>query len=261
MIDSILEYAGIGAEAVAVTLLFYRRIYRILPIFSLFLIWAISSDIIMVAVSHYLAFTDPRYTQVYLVELSLDSLVQFAVLVELTWSVLRPIRDALPRPTIVVIALILVLVAAALWPIAGWVTLPYPDPQFHTMMRLQQAFSILRVLFVVVLAGFSQLLAIGWRDRELQIATGLGFYSLMSLGGSILHTYHAIPTAYHSVDQIVGFTYLCSLLYWVFSFAQEEAPRQEFAPGMQSFLLAVSGVARADRMSLEQVRKSRKQDK
>jgi len=261
LLDSTLTFAGIGLEAVAVALLVYRRIYRIVPIFSLFLVWAIVSDIAMAAVSHYIAFTDPRYTQIYLVEVSLDSLVQFAVMVELTWSVLRPIRASLPRATIAVIALILVLVGAAVWPIAGWVTLPYPDPQFHTMMRLQEAFSILRVLFVVVLAGFSQLLAIGWRDRELQIATGLGFYSLMSLGGSILHTHHAIPTAYHNVDQVVAFTYLCSLLYWVFSFAQEEAPRQEFAPGMQSFLLAVSGVARADRMSLEQVRKSRKQDK
>ena len=45
------------------------------------------------------------------------------------------------------------------------------------MSQLQHTVSILRILFFLVLAGGSQLLSIGWRDRELQVATGLGFYS------------------------------------------------------------------------------------
>lgn len=258
-LDICLAIAGLAAEAVVVALFFYRRIYRIVPIFCLYILWAIASDSAMLAVSHYYDVQDPRYTQIYMVQMSMDFLFQFCVLVELAWAVLRPIREALPRRTIAIIAVVLLLVGAAMWPIAGRVTLAYPDhPLYHTLMRLQQAFSMLRVLFVFVLAGFSQLLAIGWRDRELQIATGLGFYSLMSLGGAILHTHHALPALYHNVDVIVAVSFFCSLLYWVVSFAQLEAPRHEFTPRMQTFLLAVSGAARADRLTLEEMRKSNK---
>jgi len=257
-LDLALAFAGLSAEAVVVAFFFYRRIYRIVPIFCLYILSTIASDLAMMAVGHYYSVQDPRYTQIYMVQMSLDFLFQFCVLVELAWAVLRPIRDALPRRAILIIAVVLLLVGAATWPIAGRVILPFPDPHYHTLMRLQQAFSMLRVLFVFVLAGFSQLLAIGWRDRELQIATGLGFYSLMSLGGSILHTQHASSALYHDVDLIVAVSYFCSLVYWVVSFAQQEAPRHEFTPRMQSFLLAVSGAARADRLTLEEMRKSNK---
>jgi len=67
-----------------------------------------------------------------------------------------------------------------------------------------------------------------------------------------------VPVVYHNVDLIVTAGYACSLVYWAVSFAQQEAPRQEFTPRMESFLLAVSGAARAQRMTLEQLRKTSK---
>ncbi len=259
ILDIALSYAGLGAEAVALALLFYRRIHKIVPIFGLFLLWSIVSDVMMMVVSSRYASNDPAlYTQIYMVETSLDFLMQFAVLVELAWAVLRPIRDSLPRRTVPIISIFLLLVGAAVWPIAGKLALPGPTPQWHTLMQLGQTSSMLRVLYVFVLAGFSQLLAIGWRDRELQIATGLGFFSVMSLGAAILHTHHAQVGLYHIVDQIVAFSYLCSLIYWIFSFVQQEAPRQSFSPRMENFLLAVSGAARADREDLDKFRKSKK---
>jgi hypothetical protein len=254
-LDIALSIAGIGTEAVIVALLFHRRIYRIVPIFCLYILWTIPSDVALIALSHHYAPQDPQYTQSYMIEMSLDFSFQFCVLVELAWAVLRPIRAALPRRTIAIISILLLLVGTAVWPVAGKLVLPGPTHQWHTLMQLQQAFAILRVLFVFVLAGFSQLLAIGWRDRELQIATGLGFYSVMCVGASILHTYHASVVQYHMVDQIVGFSYLCSLIYWIFSFAQQEAPRHSFSPKMESFLLAVSGAARADRADMEEFRR------
>jgi hypothetical protein len=257
-LDIALLFAAVGAETALVALAIYRRIYRIVPIFCIFILWAIASDLGMVVLSRYYASQPSRYFQIYMVEMSLDFLMQFAVLVELAWAVLRPIRDALPRRTILIIAALLLLVGAAMWPIAGLATIPFPNPQYHTLLRLQQAFSILRILIVFVLAGFSQLLALGWRDRELQIATGLGFYSLMSLGAAIMHTHPGPMALYHRVDEIVALSYLGSLLYWVVSFVQQEAPRQEFTPQMRSFLLAVSGAARADRLTLQEMRKSNK---
>lgn len=258
LLDIILLSTGILVEASVIALLVYRRTYRNLPIFFLFLIWTIVSDFSMMALSRHFGDQSQAYYRIYVVEFSLDFILQFAILVELAWAVLRPIRSVLPRRTIPVISVLLLMAGAAIWPIAGKLTLNAPTPQWHILMQMQEAFSILRVLFVLVVAGFSQLLAIGWRDRELQVATGLGFYWLVTLGASIVHTQHLSVPVYHRVDQLIAVSYLCSLVYWVFSFAQQEAARQEFTPGMQGFLLAVSGAARADRMALQNLQKSRK---
>lgn len=257
-LETTLIFAGLVAQAAAAGFLLFRRGFRTVPVFCIFLVWGVASDLTMRYLFHRFGETDSRYYNSYLIEMSLDFLLQFAVLVELSWSVLRPIRAALPRRTILVISALLLLLGAATWPIAGLLTLPGPTHQWHILMQLEQSFSMLRVAFVLVLAAFSQLLAIGWRDRELQIASGLGFYSLLTLGAAILHTQHQMPLVYHNVDLIVIAGYLCSLVYWVISFAQQEAPRQEFTPRMESFLLAVSGAARAQRVTLEQLRKTSK---
>jgi hypothetical protein len=100
------------------------------------------------------------------------------------------------------------------------------------------------------MAGCSQLLSIGWRDRELQVATGLGFYSLVSLGAAFLSSHQQTAHQFGHVNQFVIGSFLCALFYWVFSFAQKEAERREFTPQMQNLLLAVAGVARAERTAL-----------
>jgi hypothetical protein len=115
------------------------------------------------------------YTTIYLVETVLDSALEFGILVELSWSVLRPLRASLSRSILVVVGVLIVAAGAAIWPfsvIHGLASLP---PAWRTLVHVQQTASILRILFFLVLAGCSQLLSINWRDRELQIATGLGF--------------------------------------------------------------------------------------
>jgi hypothetical protein len=67
----------------------------------------------------------------------------------------------------------------------------------------------------------------------------------------MLHAHQTMGAPqYLHLDQIVTASYLCSLLYWVFSFAQQEAERREFTPQMQTFLLAVAGAAKTARMEL-----------
>ena len=55
---------------------------------------------------------------------------------------------------------------------------------------------------------------------------------------------------FHRVDQFVSASYLISLFYWIFSFAQEVPERREFTPQMQNFLLALAGNARSTRMAM-----------
>ena len=57
-----------------------------------------------------------------------------------------------------------------IWPLAG---LTLPANLTHAgrfFVQLQQTFAVLRIAIFLGLAGFSQLLSIGWRNRELQIA-------------------------------------------------------------------------------------------
>ena len=118
------------------------------------------------------------------------------------------------------------------------------------LILLERTPAILRAVFFLALAAFSQVLSIGWRDRELQIATGLGFYSIVSLAVTIAHTYQPVGASYHWLDILVGVSYLGALFYWVYSFATRPAERREFTPQMQSMLLAVAGAARSTRIAL-----------
>jgi hypothetical protein len=93
-----------------------------------------------------------------------------------------------------------------------------------------------------------------WRSRELQVATGFGFYSFVSVAVAALNTHQSTGLQFAHLYRIVVVGFLCSLLYWVFSFAQKEAARQEFTPQMQRVLLAMAGTARTARVALEDSR-------
>lgn len=59
-----------------------------------------------------------------------------------------------------------------------------------------------------------------------------------------------LKTALRDLNQLLIASYICALIYWVYCFAQKEAERREFTPQMQNMLLAVAGVARAERSAL-----------
>jgi hypothetical protein len=245
--DSLLWMAGASAEAVVLFLLLRRRVFSSLPVFTSYMAWSLVSDLGQyAAVNYYPA----AYFRLYFVSLAIDSLFLFGVLIELSRSVLRPMAKMLPRWTPAAVAILIALICAAIWPLASAPEFSKYTPLSRVFVHLQQTFSILRILFFLVLAGCSQLLSIGWRDRELQIATGLGFYSMVSLSVSILHMHQVRGTQYHLLDQIMAASYFCCLLYWVYSFARQEAERREFTPQMQNFLLAMAGTARTTRIGL-----------
>jgi hypothetical protein len=67
---------------------------------------------------------------------------------------------------------------------------------------------------------------------------------------SLVHTHQTAGAQYRHLDQILVASYIISIVYWVFSFAQKQVERREFSPQMQGLLLAVAGAARSTRMSL-----------
>jgi len=253
-LDNALQFAYITAEAALVGLLIYRRAWRLLPFFFTYCIWDIVNNLIASANANFIHPSYSSYLTTYLVQTVIDSVLQFGVLVELAWSVLRPVRSSLPRSTLAVIAGIILVLGAIIWPFMSFSNLAHYSLELRVILHLQRTTSILRILLFLLLAGCSQWLSINWRDRELQVATGLGFYSLTTLAVSMVQTHLATGGQYDLLNQIGVGSFLCSLLYWIFSFSQQEEARQEFTPQMQRVLLAMAGTARTARVALEDSR-------
>ena len=246
-------FAGMVAEAVLLGLLIYRRVWRTLPFFCIFVVWGLIGDAGNYLVQrHFAGLSSDNYFTSYLSTQVLDSILQISVLFELAWAVLRPLRSSLSYRAPILVALVFVIAGAAAWHFLGVRGLERYDASWRDLIHLEQTMSVLRILFFLLLAGCSQLLSIGWRDRELQVATGLGFYSFVTVAVDMLHQHQDFgPNSnYAYLDRFKAAAYLCSLLYWGYSFAQKEAARREFTPQMQSFLLAVAGNARSTRMAV-----------
>lgn len=248
-LDSVLTGLGAAAEAVLILLMMRVRLFHLFPAFQIWVCWSFLIDTYYLFAVTYLKYKPPLH--LFEIQIAVDSILMFAVLVELAWSVLRPIRSSLPKYSWVAIVGLILVAGTVVWFIAGLALPEYPDPEYKVIFRLQQTGAILRVVVFLAMAGFSQLLSIGWRNRELQIATGFGFYSIVSLAVTILHTHQAsLSPQYHWLDEAVGVSYIFALSYWVFAFSTREAERREFTPQMQSFLLAAAGSARSARIGI-----------
>ena len=249
-LETILWLSASVAEAAVIALLLFRRVWRSFPLFFAYSAWTLLSSAADYLILLNYPVSSPVYRTNYLVSVIVDSVLLFCVLIELAWSILRPVRSSLPRGALAVIFLLIFALGAAIWPFAAYPGAEHLSRETAAVLRIQQTFSILRVVVFLALAGFSQLLSIGWRDRELQIANGLGFTSLVGLAVAFVHTHQSTWAQYNNLYQIGVAGYLCSLLYWIVSFSQKEAERRAFTPQMQNMLLAVAGAARTTRVAL-----------
>lgn len=245
--ESILSGLGMVAEAALILLLIRVRVFRSLPAFFVFLCWSLISDVTMTV---FRSLPYETYLKIFEIQMVLDAAMIFAVLVELAWSVLRPLRDSLPKRSWIAIPFLIACAGALIWPVAGLTIPVHLSSEGQIFFRLQQTFAILRVIVFFAMAGFSQLIGIGWRSRELQVATGLGFYSILSLAVTVLHTHQIVGQQYHWLDELGVAGYVVALGYWVYAFATKEAERQNFSPQMANFLLLMGGTAKASRVVL-----------
>lgn len=246
-IANLLVLLGIVAETAVIAVLSWRRMYRSLPIFFFYIVWGVAGDSTLL-VLRTLMHSKSLYP--FEIEIYVDSFFQYLVLIELAWSTIRPVHRSLPRGFLLGISILIAAAAVLAWPLSGIKeSLDYPR-QFLFALHAQRAFAILRILFFAMLACFSQLLSIGWRDRELQVATGLGIYSLVSLGGAMVHSHQSFGLQYYYVDVAVASSYLLSLIYWIYSFAQQEAARREMTPEMRGILVGLANVLSQQRSEL-----------
>src|ERR1035438_630122 len=116
MLDFLLPGCAAATEAVLVLLMMRTRVFRVLPAFFVYVCWSVVSD----AVPFMLQFVHSAIPfRLYQVQMIVDSAMMFAVLVELAWSVLRPVRSSLPQKSWIGLAVLVALAGALLWPVAG----------------------------------------------------------------------------------------------------------------------------------------------
>lgn len=234
-LEKALIIAGMIAEIVFVGLLTKKSFFRQMPFFYGYMCFGICNDLALFLIQHRFP---SQFFHAYVAQTCIDSALQYGILVELWIRVLRPMREALSRRTALGLAGLILVAWMAIWPFCVPANLPR---MWQVVLSVQESTSILRILVFLLLIAGSQFLALGWRDRELQVATGLGCYSLVSFAAIMVHTHQKAGVSYHWVDFFVALSFVASLVYWVISFAHAEAPRREFTPQMRSVLMAVAG--------------------
>jgi len=106
---------------------------------------------------------------------------------------------------------------------------------------------LLRMLIFVATAAFAQLLGIGWRNRVLQLATALSFYSAVDLVVSLVERYSG---GSDNLEHIRALAYVLELGFLLWAFTTKEVRRREFSPQMEQFLVTLAGRAKLARRHL-----------
>jgi|SRR5450631_548225 len=247
-IDSLLWILGYAGIAVLVAALFARGLHRNFPIFTGYLIFGLITDPFLYYVHSRLPL---YYFSVYFAINVADYLFQLGLLLEIASNVLRPVKRSLP--------------GGVLWILAGFVVVAATVTLFFSLhsgthfqsalgilfVRLNLAMALLRLGIFVAIALFAQMLGIGWRSHVLQLATGLAFFSGVSLIVTSIQSSKGLTYQFHALDQMQVASYIGTLAYWMWSFARQEAPRKEFSPQMQNFLLSIAGSTRSARIAVQ----------
>ena len=68
----------------------------------------------------------------------------------------------------------------------------------------------------------------------------------------MVHVHQAFGDHYYYVELAVAISYLVSLLYWIFSFAQKDAARRAMTPEMERLLVRMTGTMSRQRVALSE---------
>jgi hypothetical protein len=252
--DLVLWTLTMAGEVTLVIFLLTKGMGRHFPIFTSYMIFNLIEDPLAWVLN---STTAPEvYARFYFAVTLLDSLLQLLVLFEIGRNVLRPSRKSLPFPILpvaTVVILICAIIAASFSPAFTLTSVRHGTEVF---LRITLGLAVLKVLLFAALAGFSQLLGIGWKNRVFQLATGLAFYGVASLFVqlTIRHLQTANYPSYVShfvvLTQIQSAAYVGTLVLWIWAFSRNEAPRKDFTPQMQEVLVTIAETAKRTRLAV-----------
>jgi hypothetical protein len=251
-IDSIGIAAGLALQAGLCIVIFRKGLARLYPIFLIYLLLNIAED----PMGWLLNPSGDAYRHYYCIVTVLDYVIQLLILFEIGRNVLRPSRRSIPFPIIPVatVAILLCAIVAASFSRPG--QLIGAEQLIQVSLQITFGLAILKILLFAALAGFAQVLGIGWKNHALQLATGLAFYAGVSLLIQISSSH--VPTGDRQIYiahlsrlmQIQSAAYNGTLIFWMWAFSRNEAPRKDFTPQMQEVLVTIAESAKRTRLSV-----------
>ena len=257
-LDGVLWIMGSAGELLLLVILLYRGLYKVFPLFTAFILWALISDplLFVALMARHDAFSQLYYRTYFAINI-LQYALEIGVLVEIGANVLRPSRNSRTRGILFVLWGCMLVIGLAAFLFAAYIN---ASTLSHTraFVVMDTTVAILRLVTFVLIAGFSQVLGLGWRNHVLQLASGLAFYATVTLIVGVAHSYlRATPdyaAKYREFAQLGVLGYLCALYYWCYSFARQEAPRKEFSPQMAQLLVSIAGSTKRQRSVLARSR-------
>jgi len=241
---AVLAGLGVLVEVTLFAVLIGRRQYRFFPVFTIYMGFNLLNDIVVSALL--VLYPQTLGHAVALALLPLQYLLELGVLLEIAWNVLRPVHESLPKGSIRAFSG-LVTVALLIGTLLAW-RYKHTGNQIQDLKQpLDLTVGLLRMLIFAATAAFAQLLGIGWKNKVLQLATALSFYSAADLLVSLAaHVFGGSNT----LERIRPSAYLLELGFLLWIFTTKDVERREFSPQMEQFLVTLAGRARHARTAL-----------
>jgi ABC-type transport system involved in multi-copper enzyme maturation permease subunit len=248
--DSVLLGVGLLLQGVLCIVLFRKSLVGDYPVFTTYLVLSILEDAVSATLNPY----TPGYQRYYFVTSVLDYILQLLIIVEIGRNVLQPVRRSPLRPLrqIAGIGLLLAIIIALSFYIPSHVL---NGDMIQLSLKAALVLAVLKLLLFACLAGFAQMLGIGWKNHVLQLATGLAFFACASLFVQMAssHLSAAMPDYMERLDglmHIQSAAFGATLVFWIWAFSRNEAPRKDFTPQMQEVLVTIAETARRTRLAV-----------
>jgi hypothetical protein len=251
-VDNVSLVAALVLQAALAFMLIRRGLARFYPVFLIYLFINLVEDPLGWA----LQTSNGLYLRYYFVVTILDYILQLLILFEIGRNVIRPSKRSIPfpiAPVAMVGILLCALIAVSFLPQVQLIGLGHTR---EILIRVSLLLAILKILLFVTLAVFAQVLGIGWKSHILQLASGFAFYGAVSLMVQLSSTHVAgtdestyVPHLIR-LAQIQSAAYNFTLIFWIWAFSRNEAPRKDFTPQMQEVLVTIAESAKRTRLAV-----------
>jgi hypothetical protein len=255
-IDNVLWVASALGEFILLGTLIWRRTYRSFPVFFSWVAFVVLLEPTFYWLLNHL--TPTEYAKVFFALTFPQFLLEAAVLVEIAANVFRPAKRNLPSWSPILLGIVMTVIGIGAFLVSTHLnaaTLSHP----RAFLVMSATMAILRLVTFICIAALSQVLGLGWKNHALQLASGFAFYAAVTLIVEIAHSHLRAGPDYSrqffELDHLRVVGYLCSLYYWCYSFARQEAPRKEFNSKMSELLVSIAGTTKRQHSVVARKRK------